>query len=154
MKLQKYKEYAPAIARYGVGIVFFIFGISQIINPENWVAWLPSFSFNLGITGESLIYINGAFDFIVGALLLIGIWIRPVALVGAVHIAGIIVSLGYNDIAIRDFGLLLVLISVFLNGSDKLCIIHNPLARVSIFRGYVDRDFQNIAIKRNLYKKN
>jgi len=119
---EKGKEYAPAVARYGVGTVFFLFGISQITNPENWVMWLPSFSYSWGISAMNLIYINGIFDFIIGAMLLIGLYTRVTALIGSIHLAGIIFSIGYSEVAIRDFGLLLVLISIFLRGSDRLCM--------------------------------
>ena len=119
---EKGKEYAPAVARYGVGIVFFLFGISQITNPENWIMWLPSFSYSLGISAMKLIYINGAFDLIIGTMLLMGLYTRVTAFIGSIHLAGIIFSIGYSEVAIRDFGLLLVLISIFLRGSDRLCI--------------------------------
>ncbi len=116
------KEYAPAIARYGVGIVFFIFGISQLINPENWLGYLPGYILNIGISPANLIYANGVFDLVIGALLLLGLFVRVVALISSLHLIGIIISLGYNDVAIRDFGLLIVLISIFIHGPDKLCL--------------------------------
>lgn len=124
--LLKLKGYAPILARYGVGIVFFIFGIDQLVRPGAWIAWVPdyiiNFAVNFGVSNIGFIYFNGLFDLIVGFLLLAGLFVRLVALIGALHITGIIFSLGYNDISIRDFGLLLVLISVFLNGQDELCL--------------------------------
>ena len=131
MTLKKGKRYSPALyvpvlARYGVGIVFFIFGIDQLVRPGTWIAWVPNsiinFATNFGASDIHFIYFNGLFDLIVGFLLLAGLFVRAVALIGALHIAGIIFSLGYNDISVRDFGLLLVLISVFLNGPDELCL--------------------------------
>ena len=123
--MKNFKEYAPAIARYGVGVVFFIFGISQLINPESWLGYLPSFVFNIGISSTNLIYFNGVFDLAVGLFLFLGLFVRVFALLGSLHLLGIIVSLGFNDVAVRDLGLLIVLISIFLNGSDKLCIMKN-----------------------------
>lgn len=120
--LKNLRNYSPALARYGVGIVFFIFGISQLLSPENWIRWLPSFILNTNISPLNLIYINGIFDLIVGLLLLTGFFVRIVAFLGSLHLLGIIISLGYNDIAIRDLGLLIVLISVFLHGPDKLSL--------------------------------
>jgi len=119
-------SYAPVLARYGIGIVFFIFGIDQLIRPEAWIAWIPdsiiNFATNFSINNISFIYFNGLFDLIIGLLLLVGLFVRVTALIGTLHIIGIIFSLGYNDISVRDFGLLLVLISVFLNGPDELCL--------------------------------
>jgi uncharacterized membrane protein YphA (DoxX/SURF4 family) len=120
--LDKGKEYAPSIARYGVGVVFFIFGISQLLSPENWLGYLPSFTYNLGITPGNLIFMNGIFDLVLGLFLLLGLFVRIFALLGSLHLIGIIVSLGYSDVAVRDLGLLIVLISIFLNEQDRLCL--------------------------------
>ena len=117
------KEYTPAIARWGVGVVFFIFGISQLLNPQSWMAYLPDFALTIGVSATNLIYMNGVFDLAIGILLLFGIFTRVVSLIGILHIIGIIISIGYNDVAVRDFGLLIVLVSVFLHGADKLCLV-------------------------------
>ena len=115
------KKYAPILARYGVGIVFFLFGILQLINPQSWVSWLPDFIVN-NINPVTFIYVNGIFDLVIGAFLLVGFLTRIVALLGILHLLGVIFSLGFNDISIRDFGLLLVLVSVLLHGSDEWCL--------------------------------
>jgi len=115
------KKYAPILARYGVGIVFFLFGILQLINPQSWVSWLPEFIVN-NFDPVTFIYVNGIFDLVIGAFLLVGFLTRIVALLGIFHLLGVIFSLGFNDISIRDFGLLLVLVSVLLHGSDEWCL--------------------------------
>jgi len=115
------KKYAPILARYGVGIVFFLFGILQLINPQSWVSWLPEFIVN-NFDPVTFIYVNGIFDLVIGAFLLVGFLTRIVALLGILHLLGVIFSLGFNDISIRDFGLLLVLVSVLLHGSDEWCL--------------------------------
>ena len=35
---------------------------------------------------------------------------------------GIIIGLGYNNIAVRDFGLMLITFAIFLGGKDKWCL--------------------------------
>lgn len=130
MTLKKEKKYltfyVSVLARYGIGIVFFIFGIDQLVRPKAWITWTPesiiNFATNLGVNNINLIYFNWLFDLTIGFLLLVGLFVRVTALIGTLHIIGIIFSLGYNDISVRDFGLLLVLISVFLNGPDELCL--------------------------------
>lgn len=52
-----------------------------------------------------------------GALLIIGFYTRWAALFLALHLAGILLSLGYNAIAVRDFGLTLALFSLALQGA-------------------------------------
>ncbi len=114
------RDYAPIFARFGVGIVFFLFGISQLIYPKAWISWIPSYVTQL-IDPIIFIYINGSFDLIIGLLLLIGFLTRISAFLGIMHLIGVIYNIGFNDISIRDFGLLLVLVSVLLNGPDKFC---------------------------------
>lgn len=108
-------------ARLGVGSVFFIFGIMQLVNPENWIGYLPDFILSFGDAGR-FIFFNGIFDLVLGFFLLIGLLTRVSAFIGILHLMGVIFSLGFNDIAVRDFGLLLVLISVLINGSDDYCL--------------------------------
>ena len=125
MKLDNYKKYAPALVRWGVGIVFFLFGISQIKDPANWIAWLPSFTTNMAISQSTMIVFTGVFNLIVGALLILGILTRLAAALAALHLLGIRVTSGYNEITIRDFGLLLGAFAILLNGKDNFCLGKN-----------------------------
>ncbi|MEK6856700.1 MAG: hypothetical protein AABX49_01665, partial [Nanoarchaeota archaeon] len=62
------------------------------------------------------------FEVVFGLLLLIGLFTKIVSLILALHLLVISFSLGYNDIAVRDFILSLATFSIFLNGKDKLCL--------------------------------
>jgi len=117
----KYSMYAPAVARYGVSFVFLVFGVWQIINYQLWLGYLPSFALNLGISAKTVLMLNGTFDFLIGLSLLTGIFLRIFSGLGILHLLGIIFSLGWNDVTVRDIGIILVLISVFLHGKDDLC---------------------------------
>jgi len=116
------KEYTPILVRYGTGIVFFLFGLSQITTQENWLAWFPSWIESFGVELTTVILITGIFNLIIGGLLLLGLFTRLAALLGILHLVGVITTIGYNDIAIRDFGLLLALIGVLFYGADKWCL--------------------------------
>ena len=59
MKIEKYKEYAPLIARLSISLVFLWFGFNEILNTEVWVTWLPQFAYNLPIAPTTLVLING-----------------------------------------------------------------------------------------------
>ncbi len=124
MELDYYKKYAPAFSRYGVGIVFLIFGIWQFVNPSSWEGYLPVFvisSFN----AATFIFLNGVLDSLIGVLLISGVFVRAASAIGVLHLLGIVFSLGWNDVAVRDIGLIIVLISVFLNGKDDFCLGKN-----------------------------
>ena len=121
MNFENYKKYAPAFSRYGVGIVFLIFGIWQFVNPSSWEGYLPAFVVS-NFNAATFIFLNGVFDSLIGTLLISGVFVRVSSLLGIVHLLGIVFSLGWNDVAVRDIGLLIVLIAVFLNGKDALCL--------------------------------
>ena len=113
---------APAIARWGLGIVFFLFGILQFTSPESFYGYIPAFANNFGMSSATLILLNGILDFAIGVLLLLGIFTRIVAIVAAVHLLVIILGLGWNDITVRDIGLMIVAVAIAVHGSDELCL--------------------------------
>ena len=122
MDLNKYKQYAPAILRVALALVFLWFGLNQVFNSEFWISWLPQFVYSLPIAPTTLVLINGTFEVIFGGLLLLGLFTRVTAFLFFIHLLVIGFNLGYNDIAIRDLGLSLAIFSVFLSGPDKWCL--------------------------------
>jgi uncharacterized membrane protein YphA (DoxX/SURF4 family) len=118
----KYSRYAPLFARVGVGFVFLIFGIWQLINPQGWLGYVPNFILNSGINPITILLLNGVFDLLIGLGLVLGLFLRIVSLLGIIHLAGISYSLGWNDVAVRDIGLMIVLIAIFLQGPDEFCL--------------------------------
>ena len=122
MELDNLKKYSPAVARGGVGFVFLVFALWQIIYPESWIGYLPGFVYSIGISVKTLIILNGALDLLIGLGLILGVFVRISSLLGMLHLIGIVGSLGWNDVSVRDLGLLIVLISVFLNGEDRFCL--------------------------------
>lgn len=115
------QQYAPIMARLGLAGVFLWFGINQIIDPVSFMGYLPEFLLNMD-SARTLVVANGIAELIAGILLVIGIGVRPVALLLGVHLIAIIISLGYNDIAVRDAGLLALALAVFFWGPDTWCL--------------------------------
>jgi uncharacterized membrane protein YphA (DoxX/SURF4 family) len=118
---QRLAEAAPAVVRWGLGIVFLIFGIWQWAAPTSWYGYLPS-SLPLGIAQGTAIALNGTLDFVIGALILLGLLTRIAAIIGAAHLAIIASTLGWNDVMVRDLGLVIVALGVALRGPDRLCL--------------------------------
>lgn len=118
---EKYKSYAQPLARYGIGIVFLLFGIIQFTNVSSWSPLIPDFLTYFMSKNTILIFIS-IFNFCIGTLLILGTYVRIASFLGALHLIGVIFVLGFNPIAVRDFGLLLVTISILFNGPDPLCI--------------------------------
>ena len=122
MNFRKYKEHAPFVLRISMSFVILWFGLTNIFNPQYLVGYLPKIAYSLPIEPLTLLLINGIFEVIFGLLLLVGLFTRVVSLVLFLHILIIMFGVGYNDIAVRDFGLALATFVIFLNGPDKFCL--------------------------------
>ena len=119
----KNKKYSVFIIRIGLALVLLWFGIDEIINPENWFGYIPQWLISiLPFSLKTFFILNGIFEMVIGLLLLIGLYTRIFAFIAALHLLIITLSLGYNDIAIRDFGLTLMAISLVFSGSGNLSL--------------------------------
>ena len=115
-----FKKYSPIVLRISIALVFLWFGFNQLFYTESFFGYLPHWvsSFNPSL----FIILNGSLEVILGILLILGIFTRFSALILAIHLLGIMFSLGYNEIAVRDFGLALATFAIFLNGEDDWCL--------------------------------
>jgi len=114
-------QYAPAILRLSISFIFLWFGINQLINPQWFMGYLPLWALKIA-SASTILVINGLFELALGLLLLLGIAVRISSLLLSLHLFLISLSLGYNDLMIRDLGLSLVTFTVFLYGNDKWCL--------------------------------
>ena len=119
----KNKDYSVFIIRIGLALVLLWFGIDEIRNPENWFSYFPQALIPLLPFDLNLFFIlNGIFEVVVGSLLLIGFKTRIVAFIAALHLLSITLSLGYNDVAIRDLGLMLMAVSLIFSGAGRFSL--------------------------------
>ena len=116
------KEYAPIVLRISLSLVFLWFGLTGVFNTEQFIGYVPEFAYSLPISVESIVILNGIFEIVLGTLLIIGLFTRIVAFILFLHTLIIMFLLGYNDIAVRDFGLAFATLAIFLNGADKWCL--------------------------------
>jgi len=108
MLLMKSEKLSPLILRLAVGLPFFLLGIDQLLHPQQWIGYLALWAENLlGVEPLQFFFVNGFFDTVLGLLLILGIFTRVCAVIAALHLTGVILNLGYNEIAIRDLGILL-----------------------------------------------
>lgn len=120
--MDKLKKYSAPFLRISLSLVFFWFAVNQLIDSSAWSGYVPQWIVDFGINADTLVKMNAIFEIIFGGLLLIGVWVRAAALLLALHLLGITMSLGYGTSAIRDFGLTLATFAIFLQGSDQLCL--------------------------------
>lgn len=102
---QKLKNMAPVILRFGLAFVFIWFGANQLQNPIPWTGLLPEWTTSLPITQIQFVLMNGWFEIIGATLLVIGAYVRIVALILSLHLIGIAYTVGWNAVGIRDIGL-------------------------------------------------
>ncbi len=122
-KLEKMSKYAPVVVRVGISLVVLWFGTQQVLDTESWTRLIPEWATaTSGMSAATLVYINGVFELIFGTLLLLGLFTRVVAGLIALHMIHITFTVGYNGVGVRDFGLTMAAISVFLGGVDACCL--------------------------------
>jgi len=114
-------NYSSVVLRFGLGAVVLWFAINQLINPAAWTGLLPSWTSNI-LAAETIIIMNGIFEIVLAVMLLAGIFIRVASIVFALHLLNIIYLLGYNPIAVRDFGLMVAAVALFLQKDYPLSI--------------------------------
>ena len=106
--------------QYGLALVFLWFGFSQLTNPADWTSFVPlSVARLVPLPATAIVLLNGLLEVVCGLLLLLNIWVRWAALLLALHLAGITISIGYNSVAVRDFGLMMATFSLALLHQDK-----------------------------------
>ena len=71
-------KYAAPVLRFGLVMLFLWFGLSQIISPGDWVAWVPELASAL-MPAHTIILLNGAFETILGLALAAGFLTRIAA---------------------------------------------------------------------------
>ncbi len=123
MFFEKNQKYGSIIVRIGISLVFLWFGISQLLDPSSWVGFVPDYATKMiPVPATTLVFLNGLFEVIFASFLITGFFTRISALLLALHMAHIITVVGYNEIAIRDFGIFMGALSVFFTGPDFLTL--------------------------------
>jgi uncharacterized membrane protein YphA (DoxX/SURF4 family) len=118
--ITKYQKNSVTIIRIGLALVLLWFGVDEILNTQNWLGYVPAWLNSIiPFSVETFIVVNGVFEILIGALLLIGYYTRIIAFIAALHLLSITLSVGYNDIAVRDFGLTLMAVSLIFSGSGS-----------------------------------
>ena len=121
--LENKKDLVPFLLRIGLGIIFFWFGITKFTNVQDWLRYIPPWLQSLiPISMNLFLYIQGAIETLIGLFLILGIFVRKSAFLAALILIVIIITVGFNDISLRDFGLLMIAISLMILGQGKYSI--------------------------------
>ena len=121
--ISKLPAYAPVVLRYGFSAVILWFSSQQFLHNSYWIAYIPDYAVSLThISASTLVTLNATFELIFGLMLLIGWQTRLAALLLSLHIFDIMFVVGYSEIGVRDFGLAIALLTIFMDGPDQYCI--------------------------------
>ncbi len=100
----------------GLAFVFIYFGIDKFVHPEVWIGWMPPQLNGLaGMSSDLWLQVTGAAEVIIGVLILFPMrFLRKLGLALAVlHLIAVLTQTGWNDIAVRDIGLLALAIGTW-----------------------------------------
>jgi hypothetical protein len=93
----------------GLAFVFLWFGIDKFIHPLVWIGWIPkSFDGLIGLNSHVWLQLIGATEVGLGILVLVPHRLaqKVASLFITLHLSAILTQVGWNDIAVRDIGLL------------------------------------------------
>lgn len=115
------KKLSPSVLRIGIALVFIWFGWSQIHNANEWLGFVPQWVSDVSsLSVNTIVYLNGIFEIVFGTALFFGFLTRFVAFFLALHILDITFIVGLNALGVRDFGLSIATVAVWMNGVDIL----------------------------------
>lgn len=111
--LKKLADKEDWILRIAISFVILWAGIRGIMNPTDWVGFVPQFVGDI-IDPEVFLIAHGFTWILVAAGLLAGFWRPFLAFVAFTGLVGILIFNGINDITFRDVGLALAAFVLFL----------------------------------------
>ena len=119
--LQNLASHNGFIMRIFLAFVFLWFGVSEVMDPANWVSYMPAVVSGLGAEGSLLVQIHGALLVIVSFCLIFKLFLRYTAFIAVLIMLqitfGLLLSSKFeiNEIIVRDIGVLGLAIGVWLN---------------------------------------
>ncbi len=117
------EAFAVFLLRIGLGGVFIWFGADKFFHPTAWYGWVPIVIQNrLPISMNHFLYLQGVAEVSLGALIVAGLFTRVACFFCALILLGILYFTGFNEIMIRDLGLLAACLSLIVSGSKQISL--------------------------------
>ncbi len=112
------------ILRIGLAAVILWFGVNQLLNPQQWVGFVPAWLSNVAPL-MIFVYINAIFEVGLSLLLLSNNFVKLSSILLSIHLVLIILELGYNGVAVRDVGILVGFLSLISMERGKKLFLYN-----------------------------
>lgn len=106
----------------GLAFVFGYFGIDKFWHPILWIQWIPDWMDGLiGMNKDAWLKLIGASEIILAVGLLLPSYLiqRIAAALCGLHLLGVLTQTGWNDVAVRDIGLLAIAITLVIAQEEK-----------------------------------
>lgn len=110
--LKKIARYEDWILRIAISFTVLWAGVRGILNPTDWVGFVPEFVGNF-IEPEIFLIAHGFLWIFVAAGLIAGFWRPFLSFVAFVGFVSILIFYGIDDITFRDVGLALTALVLF-----------------------------------------
>lgn len=110
----------------GLALIFGFFGVDKFVSPEIWIGWLPLWMDGLfGLSKHVWLQITGATEILIAAgLVFPSGYIQRISALGAGgHLFTILTLTGWNEVAVRDIGLLTMALAIMLLPKDRKVMI-------------------------------
>lgn len=105
------------VLRLSLAFVFLWFGIDKFFHPAYWItAWLPNSVVNLGaffhLSSHAIMYSVGVLELLVGISFASNMFVDFFALIAVIFLVAVSLFNGFNEILVRDVGLVGGLLSL------------------------------------------
>lgn len=114
MKNLNHHTIGLTVLRLSLAGVFLYFGFSQLFDGVSWVGIVPTWAVSLLHMPPAMIVLgNGLLEVVLGGMLAVGILVRWVALILALHLLVIALGFGLTLVGVRDLGLTLATVALY-----------------------------------------
>ncbi|KKT21092.1 MAG: hypothetical protein UW04_C0011G0001 [Parcubacteria group bacterium GW2011_GWB1_43_8] len=115
------------VLRIGLAVTFLWIGVLILRNPEAWGGYMRPWAAGLlPVPLAQAMMGTAILDIIIGIFLLINFLPRLTAIVGAIHLAVILMVSGITDITVRDIGLLAGMLALMIDSPPLLITNNKP----------------------------
>ena len=128
----KDKNLPLAILRWSLALVFLYFGFSQAVSPSSWASLVPEFLTKSVFSANNLVVMNSILEITLGIFLMLGLYTKFSSFVLSIHLLFIAISMGFSPIGVRDFGLTIATLSIFLSDLDRYTLDWTIKNRITI----------------------
>jgi len=108
------------ILRFALAGLFIWFGFNQLFNTSMWLNLVPDWATGLlPLSPKMIVLGNGLLEVVLGTLLALGFFIRPVSVLLSVHLFIIAFTFGVTPVAVRDMALAMATLSLAFLSNPK-----------------------------------